>query len=40
MERSTSLVQQLQTNTTPTILDRDSDGQPIADNTKQLWYPV
>ncbi|MUL39171.1 Uma2 family endonuclease [Gloeocapsopsis dulcis] len=34
------MVKQLQTNTTPTIIYPDSDGQPMADNTKQFRWIV
>ncbi|PIG92003.1 Uma2 family endonuclease [Gloeocapsopsis sp. IPPAS B-1203] len=34
------MVKQLPTNTTPTIIYPDSDGQPMADNTKQFRWIV
>jgi Uma2 family endonuclease len=34
------MVEQLQTNTTPTIIYPDSDGHPMADNTKQFRWIV
>lgn len=40
MERLSSMVKQLQTNTTRAIIYPDSDGQSMADNTKQFRWIV
>jgi hypothetical protein len=34
------MVQQLTTPTSPTIIYPESDGQPMADNTKQFYWIV